>query len=214
MSHQSPSPTKTKIITTAQTLFAQQGFDATSIEQLAQTAQITKSLIYYYFRSKEEILAAIFQNFIAQSITIRNKVQATLQSQKQAPDLEQLLKEFILPFLMEHKDVIKITFTESLKESPTTPHLNIFRYFDQGLKDGLDFSLALKNKFTPQLYNLGSFFLFWAPLFSFVILSDEWCEHYHCELSVTTDLFVQVYKILFSSFIGPITNNSINNLNI
>ncbi|MCK9484680.1 MAG: TetR/AcrR family transcriptional regulator, partial [Candidatus Marinimicrobia bacterium] len=50
MTRKSKEDIKQKILDTAETLFAQQGFDATGIDQIAKTAGITKSLIYYYFK--------------------------------------------------------------------------------------------------------------------------------------------------------------------
>jgi hypothetical protein len=35
---------------------------------------------------------------------------------------------------MKHQDIIKIAFAESLKETSATPHINIFRYFDQNFR--------------------------------------------------------------------------------
>ncbi len=40
-------------------LFAQKGFDATSISMIAKRASISKGLIYNYFNSKEELIKAI-----------------------------------------------------------------------------------------------------------------------------------------------------------
>jgi|UPI0003A3B895 AcrR family transcriptional regulator len=190
---------KQKIITTAETLFAQQGFDATSIDQIAKTAGITKSLIYYYFAGKDELLAAIFQNFINRLLEMKNNLHNQLDPAAQTPGLEELLKNYILPFLMQHKDVIKIAFAESLKDTTAIPHLNIFKYFDQNSQIDLDLTRKLTDKFDKQVSSLGRFFFSWAPLFSFVIFSDEWCENYHCDLATAVDHFIKAYVLIYNS---------------
>ncbi|PKM82149.1 MAG: TetR/AcrR family transcriptional regulator [Firmicutes bacterium HGW-Firmicutes-14] len=48
--------TKKKIINTAMNLFKQQGFDATTMEQIASEADIAKGTLYNYFPVKEAII--------------------------------------------------------------------------------------------------------------------------------------------------------------
>lgn len=56
---------KQLIMNTALELFAENGFHATSISQIAQKAKISKGLTYNYFESKNEILEEIMeQGFI------------------------------------------------------------------------------------------------------------------------------------------------------
>ena len=44
--------TRQKILDAAERLFADQGFDATSVESIAAAAGVNKALIYYYFKDK------------------------------------------------------------------------------------------------------------------------------------------------------------------
>lgn len=50
------------ILSTALELFAENGFHATSISQIAKRAKISKGLIYNYFESKKEILDELIEN--------------------------------------------------------------------------------------------------------------------------------------------------------
>lgn len=52
---------KTLIMDTALELFAENGFHATSISQIAQKAGISKGLMYNYFASKENLLAELYE---------------------------------------------------------------------------------------------------------------------------------------------------------
>ena len=47
--------TKRKIIETSMKLFAEKGYDATSIEEITATVGVAKGTLYYHFSSKEEI---------------------------------------------------------------------------------------------------------------------------------------------------------------
>lgn len=44
-------------------LFAQYGYEKTSIDRIAKDIKATKGLVYYYFRSKEDILSAMTEAF-------------------------------------------------------------------------------------------------------------------------------------------------------
>ncbi|MDO5726650.1 MAG: TetR/AcrR family transcriptional regulator [Bowdeniella nasicola] len=48
-----------QLIRVARTLFAQQGFDSTSVEELAATAHVSKPVVYEHFGGKEGIYAVI-----------------------------------------------------------------------------------------------------------------------------------------------------------
>jgi len=56
--------TKTRIINAARKLFSEKGFDGVSMEDIAQASGVRKSLIYYYFPSKEVLFEEIWINVI------------------------------------------------------------------------------------------------------------------------------------------------------
>jgi AcrR family transcriptional regulator len=58
------SDAKQRIILASLSLFSRKGFDATSVNEIAEEAKVTKALIYYYFKSKEEILDYLIQSTV------------------------------------------------------------------------------------------------------------------------------------------------------
>lgn len=46
-------------------LFAEQGFDATSVQDIVSASHVTKGAFYYYFASKNDLLYEIHQGFMA-----------------------------------------------------------------------------------------------------------------------------------------------------
>ncbi|MBT5881739.1 MAG: helix-turn-helix transcriptional regulator, partial [Rhodospirillaceae bacterium] len=50
------------IIRSAESLFLQQGFGATSMDRIAEEAKVTKQTVYRYFPSKEALFAAVMQH--------------------------------------------------------------------------------------------------------------------------------------------------------
>jgi AcrR family transcriptional regulator len=53
--------TRQQILETAQRLFAELGYDATSLQMIADEMGLTKAAVYYHFRAKSDILYAIMQ---------------------------------------------------------------------------------------------------------------------------------------------------------
>ncbi len=53
-----------QLIAIARRLFARQGFDATSLRDIAQEAQITKAALYYYFPNKD----ALYERIVIESM--------------------------------------------------------------------------------------------------------------------------------------------------
>ena len=61
---------KEKIIETATKLFAIQGFEKTSVAAICDEANVSKGLIYHHFKSKNEILIAIYEQSTQEMIDI------------------------------------------------------------------------------------------------------------------------------------------------
>jgi AcrR family transcriptional regulator len=64
------TPTKQKILDVAIDLFAQNGFDAVSMQDIAQVVGIKKASLYYHFTSKDQILKEILQYPITRIQTV------------------------------------------------------------------------------------------------------------------------------------------------
>src|SRR5580698_8171807 len=62
-----------KILSAALDLFANKGYDATSIDSIAKAAGISKGLIYNYYESKKAVLLAIFEDVMNEGEKIFTK---------------------------------------------------------------------------------------------------------------------------------------------
>lgn len=57
-----PTPdTKERILEVARELFTEQGYDATSLRQIAERLGFTKAALYYHFQSKEQLLQTLLE---------------------------------------------------------------------------------------------------------------------------------------------------------
>lgn len=64
--------TTERILSTSLSLFSEKGYYATSIEDIAKQAQISKGLLYHYFKSKAEVLAALVDRRIEDVLVVMN----------------------------------------------------------------------------------------------------------------------------------------------
>jgi len=55
------SDTRDRILRVASELFSEQGYDGTSLREIADRLGFTKAALYYHFQSKEQILAALLE---------------------------------------------------------------------------------------------------------------------------------------------------------
>ncbi len=58
--------TEQNILESAIVVFQQRGFDGARMQEIADHAGINKALLHYYFRSKEKLFEAVFNNTIKQ----------------------------------------------------------------------------------------------------------------------------------------------------
>jgi TetR/AcrR family transcriptional regulator len=53
--------TEERILEAAKEVFHRRGFEGTRMQEIADTAEINKALVHYYFRNKENLFAAVFK---------------------------------------------------------------------------------------------------------------------------------------------------------
>ncbi|HWC80722.1 MAG TPA: TetR/AcrR family transcriptional regulator [Pseudonocardiaceae bacterium] len=58
------SPMEERILASAVALFAEQGFDATTVQQVVDRAEVTKGALYHYFDSKNDLLYELYHALI------------------------------------------------------------------------------------------------------------------------------------------------------
>jgi AcrR family transcriptional regulator len=70
--------TKTRqlVLETARKLFTAHGFDATSLQMIADTMGVTKANVYYYYRTKIEILEALLAGSVTALTTLLDQAEA------------------------------------------------------------------------------------------------------------------------------------------
>jgi AcrR family transcriptional regulator len=58
--------TRQRIQSVALELFAEQGYDKTSLREIAERLDVTKAALYYHFKSKEDIVSSLVEDYFGQ----------------------------------------------------------------------------------------------------------------------------------------------------
>lgn len=133
--------TKRKIFETSMKLFAEKGYDATSVEEITSIVGVAKGTLYYHFSSKEEIFYFLVEEgmkLLQNSIAIKT-TQLTSSVDK--------LKAIILiqcKIMSKYQDFITIVISQMWGKEPRNQrcreyveqHINVIqKIVDEGIKN-------------------------------------------------------------------------------
>ena len=97
--------TREKIISAAVDLFAQKGLAGTSAKDIAKRAGVSVGLMYHYYKSKEEVFAAIEQQAVAEIA----QLQEMLENEKSPENAIKLLADEIFKEMGESLEFARWT---------------------------------------------------------------------------------------------------------
>lgn len=88
--------TKQRILDAAERMFAEQGFELTSLRTLTTEAGVNLAAVHYHFASKEGLFEAVVQRLVEPLNAERLARLDALEAQGQ-PSLEELIESFVAP---------------------------------------------------------------------------------------------------------------------
>jgi TetR/AcrR family transcriptional regulator len=183
---------KERIIHAAQELFAQKGFEGARVDEIAHMAGVNKALIYYYFKSKEEILHALIHHAMEEFIS---KLDGMLKHRDGLLQSKELLHEALVQFLNmidADRDLFTIVIAELLKD--TDRRTLILSHLNE--------VLLRHDRFFPQFKPIDDsgqgaiveFFTGFVPFIMFVLLKDSWKTLYKQDESVLREMFLAAFE--------------------
>lgn len=111
----SETDVKMRILMSAKSLFAKQGFDGTSVRQICEAAGANVALVSYYFGGKEKVFEAIFEHFFPGTPEAFFRHEEELKEPVEG--LKMLTRE-ILKFTIQDKELSDIVQQELTLQSP------------------------------------------------------------------------------------------------
>ena len=122
--------TKRKIFETSMKLFAEKGYDATSIEEITATVGVAKGTLYYHFSSKEEIF-----NFLVEEGVKLLKNSIAIKTDKLTNSIDKLKAIMLieLKVMIKYEDFMTIILSQIWGTSTRSKMCRgyIFDYIEQ-----------------------------------------------------------------------------------
>lgn len=107
--------TKRKIFETSMKLFAEKGYDATSIEEITSTVGVAKGTLYYHFSSKEEIF-----NFLVEEgmKLLKNSIEIKTQKLDKTMDKLKAIILIEIKVMLKYEDFMTILLSQIWGNEP------------------------------------------------------------------------------------------------
>ncbi len=189
---------KSIILKTAVKLFAKNGFDATSVDEISEKSGINKGLIYSYFRSKEKILETIYQDVFGR---LGKMIQQEVKSMKKPAawsfDLHKDAHKKLFKYLLQESDAMKLIWREFTRDRKSVLIPMFFKYFGNLLQSGLETyseifnGKKMKNK---DMFSFSVFFMETIPMLAFIVIGDRWCKNFNVSNEKAEKMFLQILE--------------------
>ncbi len=97
--------TREQILDVAQELFTRQGYEKTSLRDIAERLEITKAALYYYFERKEDILLELHLRLHAMGTSLLDELEAAPDGPARVALWPRLADELI-DFMVENRELV------------------------------------------------------------------------------------------------------------
>lgn len=120
---------KQEILAAATAVFAQKGFAGASMDDIVQASGLSKGGLYWHFKSKDDLIAAILSQFFDQEMAA---LDALLQTAGTAPQKLQQLGQQIIADVSQMSELLTISLEfYALAARRQSVRLELQRYFQQ-----------------------------------------------------------------------------------
>ncbi|NOX89638.1 MAG: TetR/AcrR family transcriptional regulator [Calditrichaeota bacterium] len=194
-----------EIISAAEHVFFRNGFEKTTMEMIAEQAELSKATLYLYFKSKEELYFAIhlrgeaillemMENAVNRAPSTEEKILSLLKTiadfKKRYPDYFEVIEYFHI-----NRALLKSGF-EKIEESFKRERKNLKRWSDlieQGKREGL-----VREDLDP----VKSIIVIWLQFTGFLQRFYLICDELKSEFGVEEDeLLEEAYKLIMNGIL-------------
>jgi AcrR family transcriptional regulator len=192
--------TKQRILKEAEKLFAVKGFEGAGIEEIARKVGIRKSVIYYHFKNKEQILQTMLDAFVAKGVAFKKSL-FERYAESFMEKLDVIMTEMI-EFMDEHWRIVTIVLMESIKNPRQVPILELWNFQSPAAQEVVASAQAHHIETVDAFYGdlegmHQAFFMLSLPLVGYTVFSDQWCERYGYDRDRSRKAFVDGFLWYF-----------------
>lgn len=178
-----------RILQAAVKIFAEKSFEGSRIEEISREANVPKSLIYYHFKSKDEILEVLTTNFINEYTSIIAAKPSETHEEK-AQELPERMKNVYYEFGQRNADLVRVIFIDSLKKTKEQPIL--FKVVEAMIAKELENNSDAN--YDVQERRIAEFFTSFIPNYAYICFAESWTKYFSIDRSQFNKLYLKVYE--------------------
>ncbi|WP_369272655.1 TetR/AcrR family transcriptional regulator [Streptomyces sp. R11] len=178
--------TRQRIQDVALELFAEQGYEKTSLREIAERLEVTKAALYYHFKTKEEIIVSLFED-------LTKPIEDLIEWGRRQPHTLETKQEIVRRYSQVLTDASPLV--RFMQENQATVRdLSIGEMFKNRMLGMRDIVIDPDADLVDQVRCISALFTMHAGMFVLKDLEGDPEEKRKAILEVATDLITQAHK--------------------
>ncbi|WP_217211933.1 TetR/AcrR family transcriptional regulator [Streptomyces sp. AC550_RSS872] len=178
--------TRQRIQDVALELFAEQGYEKTSLREIAERLEVTKAALYYHFKTKEEIIVSLFED-------LTKPIEDLIEWGKRQPHSLETKQEIVRRYSQALIDAEPL-FRFMQENQATVRELSIGEMFKNRMLGMRDIVIDPDADLVDQVRCISALFTMHAGMFVMKDVEGDPEEKRKAILEVATDLITQAHK--------------------
>ncbi|PAZ14459.1 TetR family transcriptional regulator [Streptomyces sp. SA15] len=178
--------TRQRIQDVALELFAEQGYEKTSLREIAERLEVTKAALYYHFKTKEEIIVSLFED-------LTKPIEDLIEWGKQQPHTLETKQEIVRRYGQALTDAAPL-FRFMQENQATVRELSIGEMFKNRTLSLRDIIIDPDADLIDQVRCISALFTMHAGMFVLKDIEGDPEEKRKAVLEVAIDLVTQAHR--------------------
>ncbi|AVV41215.1 helix-turn-helix domain containing protein [Streptomyces sp. ID05-04B] len=178
--------TRQRIQDVALELFAEQGYEKTSLREIAERLEVTKAALYYHFKTKEEITVSIFTD-------LTKPIEDLIEWGRSQPHTLATKHELVRRYSQALSEAAPL-FRFMQENQATVRELQIGDSFKDRMRSLRDIIIDPEAPLTDQVRCVSAIFTLHAGMFFLQDLDGDPEEKRQAVLEVAVDLVTQAHQ--------------------
>ncbi|MFE0509338.1 TetR/AcrR family transcriptional regulator [Streptomyces sp. NPDC058964] len=178
--------TRQRIQDVALELFAEQGYEKTSLREIAERLDVTKAALYYHFKTKEEIIVSLFQD-------LTKPMEDLIEWGRQQPHTLETKQEIVRRYGQSLVDAAPL-FRFMQENQATVRELRIGDTFKDRMRGLRDIIIDPEADLVDQVRSISAIFTLHAGMFVMQDLEGDPEKKREAVLEVAVDLVTQAHE--------------------
>ncbi|MFG3014733.1 TetR/AcrR family transcriptional regulator [Streptomyces cinerochromogenes] len=178
--------TRQRIQDVALELFAEQGYEKTSLREIAERLDVTKAALYYHFKTKEEIIVSLFED-------LTKPIENLIEWGRQQPHTLETKQEIIRRY-SEALAGAEPLFRFMQENQATVRELRIGDTFKDRMRGLRDILIDPEAELVDQVRSVSALFTLHAGMFVMHDLVGDSEKKREAVLEVALDLISQAHE--------------------